>query len=910
MHDNHPILAQYTPISLEKDGFFKLPDLTPADPAEEPESTVEDFEDPTPTEVELQTEHDVWLESAAPRRKQTAFRTWETFKTGNLEPSAAIFLSEAGRGAYDAMLALAGDPLHMQNSETPVVDTKTYFSSVLSFSLGRESVFFTRDSPGGEFKNALEEFRVSGYSRQVLQGLEKQAAESGAAFVQLTAFSRSGYSRASSRCSVAFASAVGQILQAVESWITVDGQNPRSLLQLEATIQRAMEILRPLRALVSRLPRLCTDEQLLDLVFEEASLLDFGERYVRDMLCEILRRVSAPWIETIEGWMGTRAEAGLPFTKADVGKRKGFVTVEATTFTDDFGREVEVVDFCLDETSIPRFLPLDVAKTIFESGKNLRAIKSFHPDHPLAQQVVVASCQPPQAEWQFNWDSISKLEERVADYRERIVRAVEDSRSRRLPIAIEAQRNLSNEAGNLFKWNFFGVDSAVMEQTFLHSLQYLSQPPDNLTIDNDLNRIVKAKLSGSNQTSALDSDATPHWSLVPLVSFGGIAFAQSRIVNQESLRLLFDTHDLQTHLQLQREFQLLGNGLFCSRLSHALFDTDLETAERRAGVAMSGGVMGLRLGGRDTWPPASSELRLALMGVLTESYTPKAGGTASEPVGASGGSHALPGDLSFAVRDLSEEEIEKCMDADSLEALDFLRLSYTTPPELASIITPIHLMHYDRIFKLLLRTQRMLYIVNQLYRDSSSRANTWLEENASYRFVREAQHFLSGIASYFWDSGIAIPWKSFDQKLTQVRETVQTLDSGAQNKAYSPEQLCGMHTAAIDRMMFALFLRQRQLPILNVLEDIFSIILRYAKFVRLLALGREDEAGDNVQPAGYYDELKDKIQLFIAVCRGLSEKERAGIKRTADVAFDELGMGDDSLVAQLVTRLDLTNYYG
>ena len=74
------------------------------------------------------------------------------------------------------------------------------------------------------------------------------------------------------------------------------------------------------------------------------------------------------------------------------------------------------------------------------------------------------------------------------------------------------------------------------------------------------------------------------------------------------------------HLGLQRSFHLLGDGVFVSRLTAALFDPEQASTERERGVMRSGTGMGLRLGSRGTWPPASSELRLALMGILGDCY--------------------------------------------------------------------------------------------------------------------------------------------------------------------------------------------------------------------------------------------------------------------------------------------------
>ncbi|KAG5984336.1 hypothetical protein E4U55_005221 [Claviceps digitariae] len=946
IRDGHSAFAPPASVSLDTDGFFRLPDFQHVPEPDQPDAHDTSHESSASSQISTSSESmtDVWMESTGPPPPEPAsFRTWEAFNSGQAVAVAPLFLSEAGAGAYDALLSWPTDSLELGNTKTPVVQTQAYFASLLSLSLGRGSVFFAKNPEDGTFASLLSEFRISGYTRQVLHGVEQLAMQCGSTYLHLASFARSLYASSLSRCAVALASAINQILQAVEYRVTVDGRSPRSLLELQTIIKEASIVLRPLKDLATRMPSELSDEDVLTLVFQEAATHESNEAFVRGTLCEILRRVSVPWIESVEEWLGIRHESGLPFTKSSIGESKIFVKVDVEVFTDDFGREVEDVDFRLDVDKVPSFLPLDVAQLIFETGRNLRFIRTHHPDHPLSSSGAILSNKPPKAEWQFDWDAVLGLEKRVEQYRRNMLLMLEQSR-----VASSYQPNVSfsfdwQAPARNFELSCFGVDEGALEQRLLESMMHLDQPLSTQSQSqsqlqsqsqphgDSLDRLVRARGSRGEEEDAVScaarasSDNTPHWSLVALLSFGGIASVQAEIVNRESLRLLFEKHGLQAHLKLHRDFHLLRNGLFCSRLSHALFDPDLESAERRAGVAMQGGIMGLRLGGRDTWPPASSELRLALMGVLSEAYEASSSGESSKPSKMTGSdsSAVLPGDLSFAVRDLSEEEIDKCMDPDTLEALDFLRLSYTTPPELACIVTPLHLMHYDRIFKLLLRTLRMLYVVNQLYRDTNSRSNTWFEDNASYRFVRESQHFVSSIASYFLDSGIALPWQAFDRQLESIRAQLSKCDARtAGDKAaatFSPTQVQDMHSLVLERIMFSLFLRKRQQPLLKLLEEIFTIILAYAKRSRLQALGRTDkEEGTDHQfdPAKPYAELRKKLQVFITVCRGLSEKARGGgkgsgrsMKSAGGGVLEESGVGDDSLIAQLVTKLDLGGYY-
>ena len=103
----------------------------------------------------------------------------------------------------------------------------------------------------------------------------------------------------------------------------------------------------------------------------------------------------------------------------------------------------------------------------------------------------------------------------------------------------------------------------------------------------------------------------------------------------------------------------------------------------------------------------------------------------------------LPGGISFVIRNISPDEFEQCMNPDSIEALDFLRLQYRPLSPIDAVISPSCLGKYDLIFKLLLRGTRMLFVVNQLSRDSTGwTANRHRTNNVVKRFTWEAHHFV------------------------------------------------------------------------------------------------------------------------------------------------------------------------
>ncbi|OHE98777.1 Spc97/Spc98 family protein [Colletotrichum orchidophilum] len=891
--------------------LFTLPAIDPALQQEEPNTAeTPDFTFEEPPAREEEETGDFWLEFDKPAQKIPEYKTWEGFESLSNLSAKPLFITEAGPGAFDALIGLKEDPLRIGSIGFAVVEAETYCNALLALALGRESVFFSWQDEQETFKPALPQIRIPAYSGKAVQEVQRSCLKCGNTYRQLRKFVDGTYLKNPTPCRVALASAVDKALLVIQSSVALHRRHPRSILQVQSLVANIYTILRQFESLVSKIRRGHLDEDVFVIVFQQAQSAEYAETHLRDMMREVLRRVSKPWIELVEEWIGTRRELGVPLSKHEVGRQKGFIKVESETYIDDFGDEVAVVDFRLDAKRIPSFIPEDVVNSLFEVGRNLRFIRSTHPEHPLAQDSVISSSGPPTVEWLFDWNSIVQLERRIRSYERAVGEAVKT-------FSLQASAEVEAPAGPIassrtYQLQLFGLDEEQLQSKLVASIQDFSKPITDSTSEDLLGIIIREHLSDiTTEIASAGTEFTPHWSLLPILSFGSIISAQCRVVGRESLKLLFTSHNLREHLKLQKEFHLLGNGFFCSRLSHALFDPDLETAERQSGVAHQGGVMGLRLSGRDTWPPASSELRLALMGVLTESYE----GPLDEGLKPRDGEKSeLPGDLSFGVRGLSNEEIDKCMDPSGLEALDFLRLSYKPPAALGAIISPVILVQYDRIFKLLLRVLRMQYTVNRIFREVTARESGWQDvEDISIRFCFEARHFVSSLSSYIFDTGIEMPWQGFEQLLSQVEIDLKTEDHNTlSGSVLNPDRLREHHSQVLDRIMLALLLRKRQQPVLKLLDEIFRILLKFAQYSRLQAGGRKSRGQDAATAKGLYKTFRRNVEVFLAVCKGLSEKGDYGIKK--DIVGEKASSGrvdalEENPISQLVLKLDMSGYY-
>lgn len=900
---------------VPNDGYFKLPPLLdlPAIPNVKLES--ERLLDDGPLETPENSEagiDDIWLFHGDDITKQAEIRTWAAFNQGGKPEPTAAFMTEASSAAFDALLAADGNPFKIpDNDKYGIVHSGPYLACLLSLALGRSSLLYAWDDGTASFVATLERVKLQGYSGESLEGLSLACKDCGESTRYLQSFVEKIYAAHASPARTALANAIDKLLLTIQSELGGRAERVRSLLQLQVLIQPVRSILVYFRGMIKRLAKSRSDEQLISMLFEEAHSVEYKAGFLRDTICEVLRMVSRPWTDFVGEWIGLRPEEGLVMTKDGPGR--SFVKVGNKMWVDDQGFELEEPDYFLDEEAMPSFMPEDIAREVFETGRNLRFLRTNHPEHRLATQGHIPACKPPKLEWQFDWDAMSRVEQKAKEYEEALSRFLErgiEAGSKDSSISKDASEDASPS------FQFFGQDESQITANLLASIKTFDNPtlsPRNPTQDNLHHILTHQLFSASPATTSPESDFNPHWSLLPLLSFGPIVSAQSNIINTECTRLLFASHDLRSHLRLQRQYHLLGNGLFCSRLSHALFDPDLDTAERRTGVALTGGAMGLRLSGRDTWPPASSELRLALMGVLAESYEappetrPQRDGRRRKT------GELLPStmDMSFAVRDLGPEEIEKCVDPDGLEALDFLRLSYKPPVALLPLFTPVILLKYDRVFGLLLRVLRMLYVVNRLFRDVVLFSPGGEGVELKLRFRAEAHHFVTRLTGYLFDTAVGLPWARFETWLDGVEGELNGAGKGSGRRGTSyggPDRIRERHEQALDEILAGLLLRRRQRPVMGLVEDLFGCILGFAK-----ALRRRDRGGEDKDVKRLYSTFRKKVEVFITVCRGMSENDGGGTGtwqsgRTEDGAGGKQRPGQENGIVRLLLLLDMSGH--
>ncbi|KAK4181883.1 Spc98 family-domain-containing protein [Triangularia setosa] len=878
--------------SENDDAFFKLPPILKdlvAQHTQAPETDiVQDEDQPELDDAISSEEEDFWLLPNDVISTKPQYKTWESFESTKEGPTSPGFITEAGPAAFDSIIAASNN----NTDDTPpdILDNSIYSACLLALALGRSSLLFAWDSAQNSFTKTAPQLRTSGITLDLIKAIDRLCLDCGNCMRHLQYYSETAYaSSSSSPTRIAFAGVIARLITTVGSELSTRSRNVRSILQLQALVQPVHTVLSYFKGLVKKVATAKTDEAMLSALFQAVQAAEYKDDLLRAATNQVLRIVSRPWADFVEEWIGIKVEEGIPISKTGSGKE--FVRVADKMWVDDQGFELDEPEYFLDEAKMPSFVPADMAESIFETGRNLRFLREHHPDHPLSRPDVVSLTNPPKLEWEFEWGAISKLEGRVNEYRDAVSRVLEGGSFLTGTTNTTHSDSSDRDTGELL--TVFGKPEAEVASSVLASIRRLDEPllepppSDNLVVL--LKSHLYSPLLFTHQPSL-----SPHTSLLPLLSFSPLLTCQSELLSHLTTKLLFTAHSLRLHLSLLNQSFLLSSGLLVSRLSSALFDPESSTTERHKGVALGGsGSLGLRLGStRRTWPPASSELRLALMGVLSDSLSPSVQGQ-------------LPGDLSFAIRhDLTQEEIDRCMNVDSLSALDFLRLSYTTPPPLRGVITPQILAKFDRISRLLVQILRMLHVANTLFHSFARPGEQESSSNVTLRFAIEARHFILAISSYFFDVGIAKTWRGFETWLDTVETSLHNDNiDGEVVTAISPEMLRQKQESTLDTIMSCLLLRKRQQPVMGLLEEILTLILIFARLVRVRQidqhLGIRGEEEDEEESQQLYKKFHRKVDVFVTVLQGLSEKTP-----TAE------GRRDENTVEMLLAKLDLEGWYG
>ncbi|KAG2415269.1 hypothetical protein HFD88_006460 [Aspergillus terreus] len=851
--------------------------------------------DPSTEQNEEESEN-IWaLDSlnSGPIEKD-ALRSWEKYGDRSYREPPSAYFSESGAWGFDAALNRRSTSDYAAQSQR-TARHDYFFRSLFRLGLGWGSMFFRYNKQQAQFERVFKDVRVSGISLTALSGLVDEMIRCGTDMQRARNFviktpSGSGLPSALSTLS----SAAAVIVYTLEAQLVRNYKQAVSVLRIKSLFEPCREIVAALANIIESIDGATTESQIISIVLARAAHFSQTFAHMENLFREIATRVARPFLDHIESWVGFRSET--PTSKELARSGRSFVSLKHPEESDKQISKAEMGHYIYCPEQMPSFVPSDQAKLIFESGRSLRLLKRFHPRHPIANGKFRNST----LDCARSWAEIERIQSKAQTY-ERELRA-EILKYNRYGSFEKERCDFTSEhpvleGENVVSGAFdlFDMDSAKVTGLLNNQASVESDPLGQLV---DAGSIV----TGNENAFAPELAASLYLSMAPFLS------SQASLIDFSCLHMLFKEHQLRYHLGLQWRFQLLGDGFFASRLSHSLFDPEMKSGERKSGVVRSEVHAGLRLGSRDTWPPASSELRLVLIGLLDECYSADDQRDSTENAEFRR-EKELPGGLSFSIRELTDEEAVKCKDPDAIEALDFLRLQYKPSDVISTIITYRSLAKYDRLFKHLLRLLRMVSVVKSLIRDSTARNSLSGDtRNVFQKFRIDCQHFVLSLSDYCFHIGIGSTWRKFQDSLTAIETCLDKGDfDGTIEVAHSVPGLRDYHEDILDQMLFALFLSKRHTEAAKLLESIFGTILAFAPLSRIDGLrGVRHESETTVYRL--YALFRKQTSAFVGYLRGLDEVKAS--RTTSRSAMASSSRQSSTVVFdQLLARLDVKRYY-
>ncbi|KAI1911534.1 hypothetical protein LOZ65_006157 [Ophidiomyces ophidiicola] len=827
-------------------------------------------------------------------------RSWDTFPHHKPHTLCPTYLSEAGSAGFDAALVFQASQTGLEDSGR-AVQTDIFILSLFQLGLGWSTVFFQFNEQARKFEKSMKDVRISGISLTSLDAFIDELLVCGSQVRHIRKFLASTPDRAGLSPALAnFSHVVYVLLYGLENHLFERWQCGPSLLETQILFRRSQCLIKCLTDIIETVKDSVEESDVISAVFLRCENLSHEFLWLTDILHEILAVTAGTWLSR------TAKLIGLPTPG---------VTCSDRTHSQDSPFHIESGAALMDAGTVSNLtsgvVSYDQTEIISECAKSLCFLRTFHPDHPLARKMGLQSSTCISLECAFTWDDMDRIQDKANAYEASLRVDIlkyshgRESSTQNLPDLVkplhkdEAKDSTINKIFQLTYLKFGPCESKLDGKDSASSCKLYHLVSNSPCVDARKGLGIELPL-GPPLLSALGL------SFIPILS------AQTRLINFSCLHLLFKKHKLKMHLRLLWRFQLVGDGAFLSRLSTTLFDPNMQSGERKAGVARGGTNTGLRLGNRDTWPPASSELRLVLMGMLAECHAEYLG-TDSKRSETLKVNKDLPGGLSFSIRDLSDDELVKCKDPNSLEALDFLCLQYTTPPALKDAITLRSLRKYDRIFKHLLRLIRLLATVRSLIRSSQGRTLGSAMPHEQ-RFSYEAFHFVQAVSEYCFHTCVSEAWHRFEKTLSKIDKCIDDGDiDGTIDHAKSVYRLRDYHEDVLEQILFAMLLSKKHEQAKASLEGIFGTILSFAQHLKPdndnARLPRSSGRSTQELFVLFRRQVKGFVRFLKSIGRVQSIRRKA---RYDDLETWGAGQADAStncIFDHLLLKLDMTEFY-
>ena len=579
------------------------------------------------TEPDADSLEELWMlpDIVAPQRKPV-LTSWDHFHNEDHIDPRPHYLSELGALTFNAALNK-----YVGTRPTKEVIFEPFLYGLIELGLGRESVFFAWDEKQNKMmrREEIEQYKVTDFSEISIQSVIEDMLGIGTIYRTLK-HRHSQIDRRSKGFATwqALNAAIGSVLAGIERHMEIVRGDAVSILQIQSSFARPGQLLKAVSDLVNEfLDSGQNVARTLVAAFKVAEDVSERSSWLQNIVQKFVQNVSLPLLRGVGEELLGNCACGL----GEPSRPHCQVLIESALLSQE---SKDLLRKTLDN--------LDMLSSLPDTSSASR--------QPISDGHESLSYEYSTAGFDILHGKAKRLEQSLIDA---IVICRQDTK------AFSAH----DEQGPLDMWDrglelinpwLLDLDLSsplgpnkhdsglatedVLTETVCQDIGCI-QPPSHLNIDFPLQHMES--------------------SILPFV------LARYRATTYSLLSSIMQQDHLAEHLTLNLKYQLFGNPFFAKRISTALFDAAQTSSEGRRKVAGSG----LRLQARDKWPPTSSEVRVALMHVLSESFL-----VSKEQVSYSkitNNMDKLDETISFAIRDLTDTELEACRDVNSIHALDF-----------------------------------------------------------------------------------------------------------------------------------------------------------------------------------------------------------------------------------------------
>ncbi|CAH2041483.1 unnamed protein product, partial [Iphiclides podalirius] len=227
----------------------------------------------------------------------------------------------------------------------------------------------------------------------------------------------------------------------------------------------------------------------------------------------------------------------------------------------------------------------------------------------------------------------------------------------------------------------------------------------------------------------------------------------------------------------------------------------------------------------------------------------------------------------------------------SPDALQCLSLTYTVGWPLNIILSQEALLRYARVFQFLVKMRRVAWALGEDFQTLKLSAK--VGRGRSRRLVRSPQYvsaqvfrhvmaaLVRALEGYMAATCVQAAWLEFERALRKAR----TLDD-----------LHECHVAYVKKVLFRCLLNNRSAPVMRLLNDIFTVVLKFSRVLR--AGDWQQEAPDACFTHPNFAQLEELFRLFEKLAKYLHK-----------VITKLMECGYQRHLVELLTMVNLNGYY-